>query len=351
MVDISRIDIKEDYLQKKLNSLCHLFGWNLNDGVRVLFNGKESFLFYCNNIFVRYFISADMEMMYDIIQVDDEGKVVTFTLKIDDDDYQVVIDENGVKLIDENKNQRFLRLVKDNYSSDDISNNGVLGFGQYNIKNNILLEMRYEQMVHGSLDNKIIYADYIKEPYSYSFEYGLRINKLLSFIRRKKTFYRLDFDFRDNRWQYENSKRYHVGVLPKRAKYYKKVAFVNDEVGYTLTAMNEYGLLNVLKNGSYNLLREDRTVRYVKSLFIDFKGNYRDAWPFANLLKAEEIESLIKKYNFNTRIPDFIISLYNGENKDVLLIQEIVEKVRLLEKELLQPENSRMCLTLKFEEE
>ena len=46
MVDISRIDIKEDYLQKKLNSLCHLFGWNLNDGVRVLFNGKESFLFY-----------------------------------------------------------------------------------------------------------------------------------------------------------------------------------------------------------------------------------------------------------------------------------------------------------------
>lgn len=115
-------------------------------------------------------------------------------------------------------------------------------------------------------------------------------------------------------------------------------------------ARNEYGLLNVLKNGSYNLLREDRTVRYVKSLFIDFKGNCRDAWPFDNLLKAEEIESLIKKYKFNTRIPDFIISLYNGENKDVLLIQEIVEKVRLLENELLQPENSRMCLTLKFEE-
>ncbi len=291
MVDISRIDIKEDYLQKKLNSLCHLFGWNLNDGVRVLFNGKESFLFYCNNIFVRYFISADMEMMYDIIQVDDEGKVVTFTLKIDDDDYQVVIDENGVKLIDENKNQRFLRLVKDNYSSDDISNNGVLGFGQYNIKNNILLEMRYEQMVHGSLDNKIIYSDYIKEPYSYSFEYGLRMNKLLSFIRRKKTFYRLDFDFRDNRWQYE------------------------------LENLKELGINAYRRNGTSTL----HFSRYYRELF--HIGDYITitGFPFLRGYTEDEIRNLVYDNDFLGNIPDYLISIFNKRISMIREYQDIVD--------------------------
>lgn len=225
-----------------------------------------------------------------------------------------------VFLIDDNNRQHFLSFNK-LAIPDEEGYTGSISYRQYDEDKDVMCELTFQQMYRDG-DYNPIYYFHTKE---------------------------VDAVYIDE--QYENSKRYHVGVLPKRAKYYKKVAFVNDEVGYTLTAMNEYGLLNVLKNGSYNLLREDRTVRYVKSLFIDFKGNYRDAWPFANLLKAEEIESLIKKYKFNTRIPDFIISLYNGENKDVLLIQEIVEKVRLLEKKLLQPENSRMCLTLKFEEE
>lgn len=257
-------------------------------------NGQEKILQRKDNLCVLYTLEDEKTVSYEMFSLDEEYNVSQAVF----DDYELTM--YGDLFTVQERNSSIVQSLKLYKRTDGVDNDGYDGliiFVQYDIKKKTRITLTYQQIF--DKENSIYYYAKERMPLQVVIEYGV---------------------------------------------------FVNDEVGYTLTAMNEYGLLNVLKNGSYNLLREDRTVRYVKSLFIDFKGNYRDAWPFANLLKAEEIESLIKKYNFNTRIPDFIISLYNGENKDVLLIQEIVEKVRLLENELLQPENSRMCLTLKFEE-
>lgn len=257
-------------------------------------NGQEKILQRKDNLCVLYTLEDEKTVSYEMFSLDEEYNVSQAGF----DDYELTM--YGDLFTVQERNSSIVQSLKLYKRTDGVDNDGYDGliiFVQYDIKKKTRITLTYQQIF--DKENSIYYYAKERMPLQVVIEYGV---------------------------------------------------FVNDEVGYTLTAMNEYGLLNVLKNGSYNLLREDRTVRYVKSLFIDFKGNYRDAWPFANLLKAEEIESLIKKYNFNTRIPDFIISLYNGENKDVLLIQEIVEKVRLLENELLQPENSRMCLTLKFEE-
>lgn len=257
-------------------------------------NGQEKILQRKDNLCVLYTLEDEKTVSYEMFSLDEEYNVSQAGF----DDYELTM--YGDLFTVQERNSSIVQSLKLYKRTDGVDNDGYDGliiFVQYDIKKKTRITLTYQQIF--DKENSIYYYAKERMPLQVVIEYGV---------------------------------------------------FVNDEVGYTLTAMNEYGLLNVLKNGSYNLLREDRTVRYVKSLFIDFKGNYRDAWPFTNLLKAEEIESLIKKYKFNTRIPDFIISLYNGENKDVLLIQEIVEKVRLLEKELLQPENSRMCLTLKFEE-
>lgn len=278
-------------------------------------NGQEKILQRKDNLCVLYTLEDEKTVSYEMFCLDEEYNVSQAGF----DDYELTMYGDLFTVQERNSSiVQSLKLYKRTDGVDNDGYDGVIIFVQYDIKKKTRITLTYQQIF--DKENSIYYYAKERMPLQVVIEYGVFVN---------------DGDV--------------YRVLKKDR--YIRADISSDDYYYDFITIKEYGLLNVLKNGSYNLLREDRTVRYVKSLFIDFKGNYRDAWPFANLLKAEEIESLIKKYNFNTRIPDFIISLYNGENKDVLLIQEIVEKVRLLEKELLQPENSRMCLTLKFEEE
>ena len=141
------------------------------------------------------------------------------------------------------------------------------------------------------------------------------------------------------------------GLLPKRSKYYTRVEFDDSMVGYKMTGIREYGLLEFLQKGPYGLQMESNVVRYARSTYIDSEGNFHDMWPFGEQLKKNEVEDLIKGYGFKLEPIWEFIEIYNGQNNMVNTLQSIVQEMKIISAEVLKDSNTDKCalLTLKSE--
>lgn len=291
MVKIDKIESTDSYLIEKYSKVFKVFGWDLVDGAKVTLDDFEFLLFYCNGVFMRfYFLNG--ELLKDFFQIDSDGKVYSFTTMYEGVLYQVVTDENGLYVIDEDKNQHSLHLIGNKDNVDDVSNNGLLDYVQHNMKSGSSLVIRYEQYLHNS--RNVIYRDYLRSPYLYKF---IDFDKHHMFhLKNSASYYRLDFDVRDNKWQYD------------------------------LASLEEFGVGAVVSNGSIALHNGEKSFsRYYKVLFS--VGDYITitGFPFTKGYSEEDIRSYIESNGFNSCIPEKLVNLFNMRNELLSDYQSVID--------------------------
>lgn len=295
MVDIGRINIDTSTkLGKRILATIQMLGWDIADGFSVLIDNKEYYLFYSNNIFFCLYLNSKHDVIYNIMQVDDNMQLISFTKKVFDKDYQFVLLDNGVMLIDEMKNRYYLQLSKDINELNGVLNNAVLDFGQYKANDDISLTMRYEQMAHGEINNKKLYGAYIRDPFLYIFENGV-LGKSY-FRKRKDAFYRMDFDIRDNRWQYD------------------------------LVALREFGIDAITSDNTVSLYDNEVSFsRFYRELF--HIGDYITitGFPFLKGIKVQDMKDIVLSKGFLLNIPDTLIDFFNNREFIIEEYQAIID--------------------------
>lgn len=252
---------------------------------------------------------------YTLFTLDEENKL----LSVRENGYNVCFGEKTY-LVDDNGVEHLVDIGP--YPEiDEEGYDGCVIYKQYNPNSDVMCELRFQHNIRHVGDVIPIYYYHLKE---------------------------IDTVYIDEK--YNATPGYRAGLLPRRAKYFSKVAYEEGSIGYDLMAINDYGLLAFLLKGSYQLHREERPVRYVKSRYITREGNYGDTWPFAKQYTIDDIEALLKEYGFNKEIPSFMLDIHNQNDSTIKMIAGLVDEMNRVNGLLDKPENSNMRLTLKISE-
>ena len=225
------------------------------------------------------------------------------------DDFEVFFGDELYFVDSNNIEQHLVLSALDEKDVDDYD--GCVSYKQYNPNNDTLCEMRFQHMYREIDDRPIIYGYHTKK---------------------------IDCLYIDEEYTKKGYPK--KGILPRRSKYYTKVEFGDDMVGYKMTLIRDYGLIEFLKKGSYGLDVGRNIVRYAKTQFIDLEGNFRDFWPFGEQLNTDSILQMIKDYGFRTELPWQLIEIYNGRNELINTILEIVKQMKVISKEVKEKNES-----------
>ncbi len=248
-----------------------------------------------------------------------------FTLNDDEElgalhvgDFDMFFSNDDVYFVDGKKMEHYIQL-EPNLEPDEDGYDGYVSYKQYNPETDTLCETTYQHMYREMDGRPIIYGYHLKK---------------------------IDCLYIDE--QFNKKSKPGIGLLPKRAKYYSKVEFDSDQVGYNISLINEHGFIEFLSKGAYALQNERFMLRYVKTRFVDLDGNYRDFWPFERVLKKEEISEMIKSYGFRDEVPASLIDAYNGRNDIVNNILEIVEQMKEIHEVTKNGEDSEKIALLRL---
>lgn len=237
---------------------------------------------------------------------------------LDLDDFEVFFGED-VYFVSKDKIEYHLDLMPLSVPDQD-EYDGCVSYKQYNPENDTLCEIRFQHMYREVNGNPIIYGYHTKK---------------------------IDCLYIDEEYTKKGSPT--KGILPNRSKYYTKVEFDDEMLGYKLTGIREYGLFEFMEKGPYALQMECNLIRYARTKYIGSDGNYHDFWPFGEQLKTAEIEELIKSYGFNTEPSWQMIEIYNGRSGIVNTIKQIVLEMKPISEEMRNKQDTSRCalLTLK----
>lgn len=239
----------------------------------------------------------------DVLAVSKDGMTVVFgeVVKIIKDDKEYAI---GIDKLDE--------VDMEGYD-------GCVTFTQYDKDQDVMCRLDYQQM----------YRDYDGRVPIYSY-HTKKVNR--AYIKEN----------------YSKPGTDRIGFLPRSDKFFDKMTFCAGELGYKITAFKEYGLYEFLTKGAYNLLRTNEVVRFAKVAAISGNGNYIELWPLDKGYTEDEILDLIKQYGFETEVPEELLTIYNGGNRDIQLVKELAKLMKELKPELDKEEHHDKCMILEL---
>lgn len=259
----------------------------------------------------------------DCVYINDKGEYTLFALDTNEELDRIRIDGylafmDDLYFTDENNKEYRLQMMP--LQTPDIDGfDGYISFKQYDPKTDTFCEINYQQM-YREVDGRTPI-------------YGVRTQEI-------------DAVYIDEK--YKKSRGYLRGLpLPKRAKYYTKVAYENGEMGYDWIMIKDYGLAEFKANRNL-ITSRSKEVRYVKSSFVRFDGGYGDFWPFADQIKREEIDKIIQSYGFLSEVPSVFIDIYNGYNYTLRQVNEIITEMKRIRPILDTPEGADMGMTLRL---
>lgn len=226
-----------------------------------------------------------------------------------------------VFFVSKDKIQHYLDLIRFSEPDQD-GYDGCVSYKQYNPENDTLCEIRYQHMYRESDGKPCIYGYHTQT---------------------------VDCLYIDEEYSKKGCPT--KGILPKRSKYYTKVEFDDEMVGYKLTGIREYGLIEFLGKGPYGLKMERNLIRYARTKYIDGDGNYHDIWPLGEQLKPEELEKLIMSYGFGSEPSSLMIEIYNGRNSMIDLLKSIVAEVKRISEEVRKTQDTAKCAILILKEQ
>ena len=274
---------------------------------------------------------------------DEDGKVISITI----DEYQVNVGDNIVYLIDENGRHQSLQLLRNQETPDfEVSANGLLTYMQYDSKKDVRLVIRYDQDVYG--DNGRVYVDYLNNPFYVSVESKPKLrDKGLVFLGKKDSYYRLDFDVWNNKWQYDLATigEYGFGAVmtsdtislhggeKEFSRYYRELLSVGDY--FSLTT---FPLGKAYKKNDIDLIADLR-------FLIDFKGEISETSTLyevvyfaskyygeltkivdaCNLTSDSKIEAFVDEFRHIQYDPNLTI-MKNVAFTNIETVKELIEK-------------------------
>lgn len=189
------------------------------------------------------------------------------------ENFYVAHNLNGFDTIVDHSNNMYyvIRCGKEENSNN--LQDGYITFTQTKIDKAESLAMIYSTFY---IENKKIFKEYMKKPHYYYLK-----------------------------------KRFHKPEIYLR----KDVDYSETPIFFNMLCIREYGLSNVLKNGSISLQKRNNVTRYFKlpfkneflnGIFASFSSDFYD---------EESFEEMIKGNGFFTDIPDYVIDFYNSNNK------------------------------------
>ncbi len=242
------------------------------------------------------YIHKDGYNNFTLTQDEELGAIRTsgFEVFFGDDIY--FVDKNNIEC-----HVDLLRLSEPDQDDYD----GCVSYKQYNPSNDTLCEIRYQHMYREMDGRPIIYGYHTKK---------------------------IDCLYIDE--DYSKKKMPSKGIIPKRSKYYSKMEFDVEELGYKLALLKEYGLIDMFSDNLCNPPIERNLIRYIQTKYIDANGCYHDFWPLGEQLKIEDLNNLIKSYGFRTELPWEMIEIYNDRDRLVNNIREIVKEMKTITNEM-----------------
>ena len=177
-------------------------------------------------------------------------------------------------------------------------NVGAFSYFQYNEKKDALCEIRYRHHFMKDKDGKSPIYGYYK-------------------TRKMESVY-------INR-DHSKHKDFSHGFIPGSFSHYELISFDSDMLGYNFIAISEHGLLSVLREGSYSLVKEGTANRYLKSYYVKKDGTPLEMpWPICRFYKEEDVIEELTGLGFGTEVPEELIYLYNGESHNKKLIDQLI---------------------------
>ena len=241
-----------------------------------------------------------------------------------DGEIGLFINNNGYRLFKTDKDYNVLSFQGKKYQAfygDDIT------FADRDNNEYILELKKTNKEDNNGYDGMVVYTKLDKNNDVYSQIYYPHVFKELNGKPHIYQMYLKDFDSLYIEEEFTKHK-FRKGLIPKRINAFNKVSFERDMIGYNLTLINEQGLLPLLMKGSYNLERDNKITRYIKSYYIDHKGIYHDFGLLGTLYKEEDIKSLMRKYKISSVIDKELIDLYNGNDFYLDSIRKILEELK-----------------------
>jgi len=194
---------------------------------------------------------------------------------------------------------------------------GAFSYFQYSEKTDTLCEIRYKHYYRKDMEKSPIY-EYYK-------------SRMMESVYIDR--------------EYSKSKENKKGFIPSSSSHYELFSCDAGTMGYNMIAISEYGLLKVLLNGSYNLLKEQTANRYVKSFYVTKDDDYLEMiWPLCKFNKVEDIKKEVTDLGFGLEVPSVLLTLYNGYDKDKDMLDELIH---LMDDVIKKEDNTRLMLLRK----
>lgn len=279
---------------------------------KLYIEGKEYILQRRDNLFVLYSIEEKNSVSYEMFTVDEEYKIDS--AGFDDFELHTI---SGDKVVQERNstNLETLIFIKRRDGGDSDGYDGSVGYIQYNQEKDMRLMLIYQQMYNSM--GKVYSFHVNKNPFQIMFEKGLGAKEKGSILPVKTTRYiRCDYDEREY------------------------------NLFYNLAVIKDYGLQEFMEKGAYALHKDSMISRYQKIIGMTSQGYTITGFPFCKQYKYEDFEQLFDEYGFKKKIPDYLISIQNGEYEELSRYQDIASFMKEIE---MDPPEEIVKLNLKFE--
>ena len=287
MQNIERLSVNDFEKYKKFFSKLGIVSGNdVDDGYRVTINNKDYFLFPFGPFIVIYYLENNIYKS-SILEMDRFMNIESFS----HGNKQISVNDSGINVIDANHNQQGLYLFKRNedYNDDLLINEGIISYVQYSASNDLRLEMRYD---YNFTDN-CIYTAHVRNPFYVSLKENVT-KKGLSFLKKSSKFYRLDFDYFDNKFK------------------------------YNLGAIRERGIGTVVSGNAMSLLGA-KFSRFYKVLGQVGDCHVITGFPFSKPYDKDIIMDYLKDLGFNIDVSNKLVSLYNEKDKLLKERQDVID--------------------------
>ena len=99
----------------------------------------------------------------------------------------------------------------------------------------------------------------------------------------------------------------------------------------SIALIKEYGLVNFLNNGPYNLIKGRDFSRYYRILRFNSKGELIYLPIVGNQYKQEDINQMLIKGGFRTDVPKELLTVYNRGNEELTYFLDLAQELEELE--------------------
>ena len=243
---------------------------------------------YKSGDFFALFYFVDEEIYYNMFIVNENGNVVAASFE----EFNVLKPSSLITIEHEESMIETVDLLKSDMGPKFDGYDGIFQYSQYNNVTDEQLILYFQHMIRE--DGKV-FEQHLVNPYLIVFQRNLSNGKIKSTTYAKN-----------------------------------EIDSYKSKSNYDLLTIQEYGLVEFLKSGSYALQKEDKVVRYHKVL-METQNTLVTAFPFTAGSKIEEMNAMIEAKGFKHDVPDYAVRLWNGTYEELNYYQEIADLFNGLE--------------------